>query len=143
MQNLKGNVGRQSHRHCRNSLGDQLLIMTLLNRIPAHFGGTGGNLHINPIEGKCPDQLYEAILRFQEVNIASIKPDGIIEPDGITLHFLNRLAARSFPMKKIEDFVIDSFVEDLYEDTLVEAYRDRVQANEQNIQSLHAKPFCN
>ncbi len=118
MQNLKGNVGRRPTRDCRNYIGDQIAVMTLLNRIPEHFGGTGGKLNFKPVAGVCPDELYKAIVRFQQVNIAQIKPDGMVEPGGITLLFLNRLADMSFPIKIVNDAALTDLVEKKYVDTM-------------------------
>ena len=140
MQTIKGDVGCSAHRDCRNDIGDQLAVVTLLNRIPEHFGGTGGKLRLKFVEGFCPDELYEAIVRFQETNIVAIAADGRVEPGGITLHFLNRLAARSLPIQKFNHYTIDSFVEDLYEETLAEAYRDCGEGKPPQVQSLCARP---
>ena len=97
MEKLKGNVGRRPHRHCMNYVSDQLAVQMLLNAIPQHFGGTGGELAIKPVAGICPDPLYNAILKFQTTNVGSITADGIVEPNGTTLLFLNRLAAQHLP----------------------------------------------
>ena len=98
MEKLKGNVGRRPNRHCMNYVADQLAAQMLLNSIPQHFGGTGGALEIKkPMAGICPDALYNAILDFQHKNVGSITADGIVEPGGTTLLFLNRLAEQHFP----------------------------------------------
>lgn len=97
MEKLKANVGRRPHRHCMNLVADQLTVQLLLNAIPEHMAGTGGKLEIKPVAGICPDALYKAIVHFQQSNVGSINPDGIVEPSGTTLLFLNRLAEQHFP----------------------------------------------
>ncbi len=139
MRNIRGAVGGKEQRPCPNTIEDQIAIVNLLNQIPEHFGGSGGKLTIKPVEGWCSDELFQAIIRFQTMNVVAIKPNGTIEPCDLTLHFLNRLADRSFPIKRVENYAIESFVEDLYEDTIAEAYRDFVQVNSSESQPLKAK----
>jgi hypothetical protein len=141
MRNISGAVGRKGQMHCKNSIEDQIAIVNLLNRIPERFGGTGGNLQLNFRDGICPDELHKAILRFQATNIIAMKPDDTIEPGDISMHLLNRLADRSFPIQRVEDYVIESFVEDLYEETLAEAIRDFAQAHTVDLRRMHAKSF--
>lgn len=134
MQKLKGNVGRRTHRHCRNYIGDQITIITLLNRIPEQFGGTGGKLQIKPVAGVCPDELYNAIIRFQEANVGSIKPDGKVEAGGVTLLFLNRIAEISAPITTIDAAAMQKLT-----DTRIQTYQERWQTNPQEYQRMQQR----
>lgn len=120
METLKGNVGRRPHRHCMNHIADQLAVQMLLNAIPKHFNGTGGDLKIHAVAGICPDALYDAILKFQRSSVGSINADGIVEPGGTTLLFLNRLADQHFPATTPNTADIDRAV-----DVRIQAQKDR------------------
>jgi len=98
METLKANVGRRPHRHCQNLVSDQRTVMRLLSRIPEELGGAPGKLNFRVRPGYCADDLYQAILYFQETQVKKVyRPDGIIEPGGTTLVYLNRLADLHMP----------------------------------------------
>jgi len=97
MEKLNGNVGRRPHQRCTNHGADQLTVQMLLNAIPPQLGGAGWTLDLKPIDGSCPDVLHEAIFKFQRVSVVSIIADGIVEPAGKTLQFLNWFADQQFP----------------------------------------------
>jgi len=142
MEKLKGNVGRRPHRHCMNHVADQLTVQMLLNAIPQHLGGTGGTLDIKPIGGTCPDVLYKAIFKFQRVSVFSITADGIVEPTGTTLLFLNRLADQHFPATTPQhnDRVLDVRIQaqlDRWKDHPEELSRLKKKQSEEAITKWH------
>jgi hypothetical protein len=96
---IKANVGRRPHRDCMNLKSDQITVMTLLNAIPEALGGTAGKLRAEIRQGYCSDELYQAILRFQRMN--TNMADGIIEPTGPAMIFLNNLAERHLPLNLV------------------------------------------
>jgi hypothetical protein len=139
MRNIRGAVGCNGQKPCPNTIEDQIAIVTLLSQIPERFGGAGGNLQLKTSEGICPDELHRAILRFQTFNLGSMQPDGFIEPESLTLYLLNRLAERSFPINRVDNYAIDCFIDDLYDATLAEAYRDYLQKHTAPPQPLLAR----
>jgi len=96
---IRANVGRRPHRDCMNLKSDQITVMTLLNAIPEVLGGTAGKLKAPIRQGYCSDELYQAILTFQRKNTAMV--DGIIEPGGPAMVFLNSLAERHLPLNLV------------------------------------------
>jgi hypothetical protein len=102
METLRANVGRRPHRHCQNLVSDQTAVMILLSRIPEEFGGAAGKLNSPARPGYCADDLYQAILHFQKTQMPLHHPDGIIEPGGATLVYLNRLADLHMPPSDID-----------------------------------------
>lgn len=134
MQTLKGNVGRRPHRHCRNFISDQIAVVTLLNRIPEHLGGTGGKLQIKPIPGLCPEDLYKAIVRFQEINVGAIEADGIVEAGGMTLLFLNRAADLNLPVTTVDDAAQRTAINDRFLDMIIKTNQERAATHPREAQ---------
>ena len=99
MMNVKANVGRRPNRHCMNLKTDQVTVMTLLNAIPVQLGGAGGRLHPKIVQGSCADDLYQAIVTFQQKNTAMA--DGIVEPNGPAIIFMNALAKAHLPLNLV------------------------------------------
>lgn len=130
METMRGNVGRRPHRHCRNLTEDQTTVMTLLSRIPEDFGGAPGKLNFIVRPGYCADDLYNAILKFQERAVHTLsKPDGIVSPSGATLMYLNRLADLHLPVKKLTDDKQYQLMLDMYYDESSKIYSERANAN--------------
>jgi len=103
METLRANVGRRPHRHCQNLVSDQTTVMMLLSRIPEEFGGSPGRLNSPVRPGYCADDLYEAILKFQKTQVRTLyQPDGIVEPGGATLVYMNRLADLHMPLTEVD-----------------------------------------
>ena len=103
METLRANVGRRPHRHCQNLVSDQTTVMMLLSRIPEEFGGSPGRLNSPVRPGYCADDLYEAILKFQKTQVRTLyQPDGIVEPGGASLVYMNRLADLHMPLTEVD-----------------------------------------
>jgi hypothetical protein len=129
MEILKANVGRRPHRHCQNLLSDQTTVMTLLNRIPEMFGGAPGKLNFLVRPGYCADDLYNAIIRFQKTQVLTLyKPDGIVEPSGVTLMYLNRLADLNMPVKQVDYKTVEKMAE-VGQNEIIKIYHERADAN--------------
>jgi hypothetical protein len=126
METIKANVGRRPHRHCQNYTSDQIVVGTLLNRIPAQFGGTADLIHLYGLNGHCRDDLYESIVRFQRVAVGLEPPDGIVEPGGKTLHFLNKIADLHFPVKPITDLKKNQMMTEAFVDATIAGHRERM-----------------
>ena len=130
MHTIKGSVGRRPHRQCRNLSEDQWTVISLLSRIPIAFGGPKGPLNHLIRPGHCADDLYEAILRFQELAVYSLsKPDGIVEPGKATMTYLNRLAALYGPVTDPMSNLTDDQVMKMYDDELQKVFRERIASN--------------
>lgn len=98
---LRGRVGRharQGGRHCQNWVEDQRTVVGLLNRIPASGGGAGGSLNGNiagrMVAGMASDELYAAILRFEDKHFPGQR-SGFVDPGGAMLKRMQELAARA------------------------------------------------
>jgi hypothetical protein len=103
--------------------------MTLLNRIPEQFGGTEGKLAFFSPNGSCRDELYQAILKFQK-SINMQHPDGVVEPGGITMTYLNHVADAHLPPKKyLTDWTKISKANEMYQDARIDAVRERIDNN--------------
>jgi len=125
METIKANVGRRPNRHCMNLTGDQTTVMTLLSRIPEQFGGAPGKLNFLVRPGYCADDLYNAIIRFQKTRVLTLyKPDGIVEPGGATLFYLNRLADLYMPVKQVDFKTQEKMAEVVLDETL-KIYHER------------------
>jgi hypothetical protein len=130
MEKIKMNVGRRPHRHCQNLSEDQWTVITLLSRIPKVYGGPLGPLNQIVRRGYCADDLYQAILRFQGNAVYSLsKPDGMVEPGGATMVYLNRLAALYGPVTDPMSKLTDEQVIGMYGDELQKVYRERMDQN--------------
>ena len=129
METLRANVGRRPHRHCQNLVSDQTTVMTLLSRIPEQFGGAPGTLNFLVRPGFCADDLYQAILRFQKTQVLTLyQPDGIVEPGGATLVYMNRLADLHMPLTKVDLKTQDKMAEVVLDEKL-KVYHERADAN--------------
>ncbi len=94
---LKARVGRLANtgvRHCQNWSDDQTAIVALLNKIPAMSGGTGGSLNPRVIAGIASDELFRAILSFEEKHFPGQR-SGFVDPGGLMLKRLEALSAGS------------------------------------------------
>ena len=93
---LRGRVGRHANTgaQCQNWVEDQLIVIMLLNFIPAANGGAGGSIPTNHVvPGVASDALYNAILRFQKKHFPA-QPSGFVEPGGPLLGRMEALAAQ-------------------------------------------------
>jgi len=94
---IQARVGRhnkQNGRHCQNWADDQRIIVGLLNRIPAHQGGAGGTLKPRLVAGIASDDLFAAILRFEDAHFPGQR-SGFVDPSGQMLKRLEVLADSS------------------------------------------------
>jgi hypothetical protein len=111
-----------------NLTSDQTTVMTLLNRIPEMFGGAPGKLNFIVRPGYCADDLYEAILRFQRTQVMTLyKADGIVEPGGATLVYMNRLADLHMPIKQV-DYATTAKMAEVGLDEKLKVYQERADA---------------
>lgn len=129
METLTANVGRRPHRHCMNRTNDQTTVMTLLSRIPDMFGGAPGKLNFLVRPGFCADDLYNAIIHFQKSQVISLyQPDGIVEPGGATLYYMNRLADLHMPVKSVDYKTMEKMAQ-VGQDEIIKIYGERAAAN--------------
>jgi|SRR5215475_5668412 len=84
-------VGRRHGRDSRNRVSDQKIVQELLNKIPASAGGAGGSLNGRMVEGICSNNLYSAILQFQNKNVPQFA-DGHVDPNSPTFVAMVRMA---------------------------------------------------
>lgn len=93
---IRARVGRHFHlqeRQCQNWADDQRIITALLNLIPVEDGGAGGKLGGKIIGGISSDDLYKAILHFEDFHFPGQR-SGFVDPNGAMLKRLDDLAAR-------------------------------------------------
>jgi hypothetical protein len=93
---LRARVGRHFHlqgRQCQNWPDDQRAIIALLNLIPVEDGGAGGALGGRIVSGISSDELYRAILHFEDLYFPGQR-SGFVDPDGPMLKRIEDLAAR-------------------------------------------------
>lgn len=99
MPEILASIGIQNGKPCYNLRSDQLIVVDLLNKIPAREGGSlqiGGlpTKFPNAEEGRCTPQLHQAILRFQQAHLKELQfADGHVDPGLHTIRLLNRLAS--------------------------------------------------
>ena len=94
---LKARVGRHAKtggRHCQNWSEDQTKIVVLLNKMSVQSGGAGGSLNPRVIAGIAGDDLFRAILLFEEKHFPGQR-SGFVDPGGLMLKRLEALAAGS------------------------------------------------
>lgn len=92
---IRGRVGRHTQvggRNCQNWPDDQKTVIDLLNRIPVSNGGTGGSLHPRIINGMASDELYNAIVTFENKYWPGQR-SGFVDPGGKMYQKLEALAA--------------------------------------------------
>ncbi len=92
---IKARVGRHTQlggRHCQNWADDQKTVIGLLNRISVANGGTGGSLNPRIIAGIASDELYNAIVKFENKQ-APGQRSGFIDPGGKLMAALEKLAS--------------------------------------------------
>lgn len=127
MRTIKRNVGRRPHRHCMNLSEDQFTVLTLLSRIPIMYGGPLKPLNFLVRQGHCADDLYEAIIRFQKLTVLTLSnPDGIVSPNGATMHYLNRMADLYGPVTT-PGKMTDDEVHKAYGDAMHDVTRQRME----------------
>src|SRR5436305_1416323 len=91
---IRGRVGRhtqQGGRHCQNWNDDQKTIIDLLNRISPINGGTGGSLNPRVVAGIASNELYAAIVAFENKHFSG-RCSGYIDPGGKMYLMLETLA---------------------------------------------------
>jgi hypothetical protein len=93
---LRASVGRHNRTQLQNWAVDQMVVLTLLNRIPSSRGGCTGTLRSAIVAGICGDELSEAILRFQRANFPG-HVTGHIDRHGSQIALLERLATQATP----------------------------------------------
>ena len=102
---LRARVGRHTRlggRHCQNWADDQQKVIDLLNRIPVAQGGAGGKLNGRIIAGICNDDLYRAILQFEDKYFPGQR-SGFIDPDGAILKRMEELTKQPAPKPNLLD----------------------------------------
>ena len=91
MKTIKASVGLRNGTQCYNVVSDQLVVIGLLNSIPAFAGGTQDQpLSASPRWGLCSNALAQAILNFQQMY--SLPVDGHVDPGGTTILRMNQAA---------------------------------------------------
>lgn len=95
-ERIQATVGRPP---ALNSVHDQDIVQTLLNRIPKSHGGAEGSLHVQPQAGRISAALQGAIDTFQRVNLAAHNRDGRVDPLGETLRRMRELAGSGGPVQ--------------------------------------------
>jgi hypothetical protein len=126
---IRANVGRRPHRECMNLKTDQITVMTLLNAIPEALGGTAGKLHATIRQGYCSDELFQAIRTFQQKNTGMA--DGIIEPGGPAMIFLNALASPRLPLNLV-GYDANAMLQNTATDIRIEAWKQVPQKYRKN-----------
>src|SRR5437016_5984605 len=87
-----GNHG-PTKKPCYNTIDDQTMVRDLLNAIPESKGGAGGKLKGSLRWGIVRDDIYTAIIRFQQAHPEEhLSVDGHVDPHEKTLRLLLRLA---------------------------------------------------
>jgi hypothetical protein len=92
---LKGRVGRHTHMggtQCQNWSDDQHVVVDLLNRISPSNGGAGGSLKARIVPGIASNELYNAIVAFENKHFPGQR-SGFIDPGGKMYQKLEALAA--------------------------------------------------
>jgi len=82
-----------------NTVHDQLVLQTLLNRVPRSRGGAEGSLHDQPQAGHVSPALQAAIDAFQRSNVSGANRDGRVGPNGETMRKLRELAGIARPVQ--------------------------------------------
>jgi hypothetical protein len=97
---LKARVGRhlKTGKHCQNWKSDQEKVIALLNKAQISDGGAQGMIRAPVVGGMASQQLFTAILYFQDINYPE-KVTGFFEPTGPPLAHLERIAAKPAPPK--------------------------------------------
>lgn len=92
---IRGRVGRHNKtggRHCQNWIDDQKEIVRLLNSIAEDQGGTAGKLNPRFIGGMAAEDLFKAILKFEQKYFPG-QNSGFVDPGGRMLQKMEMLAA--------------------------------------------------
>ena len=97
---FKASVGEYgaTRRQCFNTVDDQTMVRDLLNAIPEWKGGTGGKLHGPLTWGIVRDDIYRAIVHFQNVRPEIPSVDGHVDPHEKTIRLLLQLAKQEPPV---------------------------------------------
>jgi hypothetical protein len=91
---IRGRVGRHTQlggKHCQNWSDDQKAIIDLLNRIAPSNAGTGGSLKPRIVAGIASDELYNAIVAFENKHFPGQR-SGFVDPGGKMYQKLEALA---------------------------------------------------
>lgn len=94
---IKGRVGRHTQireKQCQNWSDDQKAIIDLLNRIAPSNSGTGGSLKPRIVAGIASDELYNAIVAFEDKHFPRQR-SGFVDPGGAMFRKLETLATAS------------------------------------------------
>lgn len=117
---IRGRVGRHNKtggRHCQNWIDDQKEIIRLLNSIGDASGGTGGRLNPRLIAGMASDDLFRAILKFEQTHFPG-QNSGFVDPGGRMYQKMEMLAngvaapAVSVPEPEPQETKIDLLLQD-------------------------------
>jgi hypothetical protein len=101
---IRARVGRHHKtggRNCQNWADDQSTVVSLLNQIPRNLGGAGGQLKPRIVAGIASDDLYAAILRFEDQHFPGQR-SGFIDPGGPMYQRLQSLANAALPPNEPE-----------------------------------------
>jgi hypothetical protein len=92
---IRGRVGRHTQlggRQCQNWSDDQKVVIGLLNQISPPNAGTGGGLRPRIVAGMASDELYKAIVAFENKHFLGQR-SGFVDPGGKMYRKLWALAA--------------------------------------------------
>jgi hypothetical protein len=109
---IRARVGRHNKsggRHCQNWADDQAIVVSLLNQIPQEQGGADGELHPRLVAGIASDDLFAAILRFEDKHFRGQR-SGFIDPGGPMFRKLESLAHAAAPADEPEPTAIDDLL---------------------------------
>jgi hypothetical protein len=97
---LRARVGRhfKTGKNCQNWKSDQEKVIALLNKAQISDGGAQGMITAPVVGGMASQQLFTAILYFQDKNFPE-NVTGFFEPTGSPLAHLERIAAKPAPPK--------------------------------------------
>ena len=82
-----------------NTVHDQQVLQTLLNRVQKSHGGAEGSLHEQFQDGQVAPALQAAIDTFQRSNVSMQNRDGRVAPNGETMQKLKLLAGTAGPQQ--------------------------------------------
>lgn len=97
---LRARVGRhfKTGKNCQNWKSDQEKVIALLNKAQISDGGAQGMITAPVVGGIASQQLFTAILYFQDKNYPQ-NVTGFFEPTGPALAHLEKIAAKPAPPK--------------------------------------------
>jgi hypothetical protein len=121
MPDVGSSVGIKDGTPCYNNPDDQKIVMDLLEKIDSSNGGVMGDPKWKrPADATlrwkvCPELLRAAILDFQTKNQAKLpyRPDGHVDPGGVTIRLMNSLAASFSPTTVIGGVTVEGGLDEV------------------------------